>query len=144
MGNKKPTTKPAVKKFNFSKSIDRVSITLLVPQVNDDGTVEKVEVDHVFKIESLFDAMNAYRSELYVINGKGAPSIDSGAAAFALWEETISEVKNYDFEGIEDWKEFFRTNPVAKEHAVQAGNLLADQLGLLQGKLSVPFEKSGF
>ena len=135
--------KPAAKKFNFSKSIDKVTITLLIPQRKDDGTLEKVAVEHIFEIESLFDAMNAYRSELYVINSKGAPSVDTGSAAFALWEITISEVRDYDLEGIEDWKEFFKTNPVAREHAVQAGNLLAEQLGLLQGKLSVPFDKSG-
>lgn len=134
---------PEPRRFNFSKSIDKVSITLQIPQVNERGSVEKVEVEHRFRIESLFEAMSAYRSALYVLNQKGEPSLDTGAAAFALWEETVCEVKNYDLENIKDWKDFFKTNPAAREHAVQAGSMLADQLGMLQGKLSVPFGPSG-
>jgi len=129
------------KTFNFSKSIDRVSVTLTVPQVTDAGTVETVEVEHSFKIDSLFDAMEAYRSELYVLNKKGEPAIDLAAAGLALWDKTIVEVNGYDLEGVKDWRKFFHTNPVAIEHASQAGTLLAERLGMLQGKLAVPFVK---
>ena len=132
------------KKFSFSKSIDQVSIILLIPQVQDDGTVEKVEVEHCFKINSLFEAMEAFRSALYVVDKKGQVRVDQGAAGFALWWKTIKEVKNYDPEEMgENWKQFFKTNSTAHEHATQAGGLLADQLGMIQGKLTVPFGKSG-
>ena len=142
MGKKK-SVKPKNRLFSFSRSIDRVSITLRIPQVADNGTVEKVEVEHCFKIDSLFDAMEAYRSALIVPNANGIPTVSQGSAAFALWWETIFEVKNYDLIDVPDWKEFFKTNPVAREHATQAGDLLANQLGLMQVKLSVPFGKSG-
>jgi hypothetical protein len=142
MGSKKPAEKK-VKKFSFSKSLDRVSITIASPQVNEDGSVDQVEMEHCFKIDSLFDAMQAYRSALFVANPDGEPTVDHGAACFALWLETIEEVKNYDFTGVEDWKEFFKTNPVAREHAIQAANLLSNQLGSAQVKLSVPFGESG-
>lgn len=143
MRNKKPAAAKPKKFFSFSKSIDQVSITLLVPQVTDKGTVEKIEVEHCFKIESLFDAMNAFRSKLYALDSNGVPELDMASAAFALWEETIAEVRNYDLEAVEDWKNFFRINPIAREHAVSAGTLLADQLGIMQGRLSVPFVRSG-
>ena len=143
MAIKKPENKKIEKKFNFSRAIDRVSITLLIPQVNDAGGIERVEVEHHFKIDSLFDAMEAFRSALYVVDEKGAVKVDQGAAGFALWWETIESVEHYDFSGVEDWKEFFKTDPVAREHATQAGALLSDQLGMIQGKLSVPFGKSG-
>lgn len=133
--------KKAVKKFSFSRAIDRVSLTILIPQVTDTGKVESVEVEHCFKIDSHFDAMEAFRRELFVVDTSGEIKMDQGAAGFALWWETISEVKNYDFTGVENWKEFFRTNPVAREHAVRAGMQLNELLGMSQVKVIIPFEK---
>jgi len=143
MAIKKPENKKTEKKFNFSRAIDRVSIAILIPQVTDKGTVEPVEVEHFFKIDSFFDAMEAFRSALYVISADGDIRMDQGAAGFALWWKTISEVKNYDFKGVEDWKEFFKINPDAREHAVRAGLMLSEQLGMPQARVSVPLKGSG-